>query len=130
MNMDSEPDSLWQVVDNFKTWDQWNTILPDLSMQNPEYSGHYLRTEKIKVSWQRKQPGLQVAKIERKNGKPLLTGWKAAKDNRTDSLRVQWYIDIHLRWYPWEKFAGMLYEKSYGDKLEDGLKKLKQILEE
>ena len=42
MNMDSEPDSLWQVVDNFKTWDQWNTILPDLSMQNPEYSGHYL----------------------------------------------------------------------------------------
>jgi len=39
---------------------------------------------------------------------------------------VQWYMDVHLRWYPWEKFSSLLLEKRYGPLMEKGLENLKK----
>ncbi|MBK8953439.1 MAG: hypothetical protein IPM85_15440 [Chitinophagaceae bacterium] len=41
---------------------------------------------------------------------------------------VQWYMDVHLRWYPWEKFSSLLLEKRYGPLMEQGLDKLKKYV--
>ncbi|MBK6936789.1 MAG: hypothetical protein IPH18_07775 [Chitinophagaceae bacterium] len=41
---------------------------------------------------------------------------------------VQWYMDVHLRWYPWEKFSSLLLEKRYGPLMEQGLYKLKKYV--
>jgi hypothetical protein len=128
-NMDTETGSLWRIIDDFKTWGQWNTLVPDLAEQNPDYSEEQLKTQEVTIKWKEKQTALHVATIERSKSKPIITGWKVAKDAATDSLMVQWYIDIQLRWHPWEKFAGMLYEKSYGEKLSDGLDRLKNLVE-
>jgi hypothetical protein len=38
-------------------------------------------------------------------------------------------MDFHLRWYPWEKFASLLLEKSYGPRMEQGLATLKRLVE-
>lgn len=58
---------------------------------------------------------------------PVINGWKLV--NSRDSLTLQWYMDFHLRWYPWEKFASLLLEKSYGTKMEQGLAGLKKQVE-
>lgn len=42
---------------------------------------------------------------------------------------VQWYMDVHLRWYPWEKFSSLLLEKRYGPLMEKGLDNLKRLFE-
>lgn len=116
LKINTQSDSLWQVVDDFRSWEQWNTLFPGLSQENPEYTSTGMRTGNANVNWESRQPGLHVALIKRDNRKPIRSGWKVVNDGATDSITVQWYIDIKLRWYPWEKFAGMLYEKSYGDK--------------
>lgn len=129
LQMNVHPDSLWFLVNDFKSWKNWNTLFPGLSLENPEFTDTGMKTKDAIVEWESRQPGLQVALIKRGNQKPIRSGWKVLQDDSGDSIKVQWYIEIQLRWYPWEKFAGMLYEKSYGDKLMEGLMNLKSILE-
>jgi len=38
-------------------------------------------------------------------------------------------MDFHLKWYPWEKFSSMLLENRYGPMMEQGLAKLKKVVE-
>lgn len=61
--------------------------------------------------------------------KRIVSGWKMIGHPGSDSLTVQWYMDFYLRWYPWEKFASLLLEKSYGPKMEQGLFNLKRQVE-
>jgi len=61
-----------------------------------------------------------------KSGK---SGWNIFDGSRPNTITVQWYMDFHLRWYPWEKLSSLLLEKRYGPMMEKGLDNLKKILE-
>ena len=56
-------------------------------------------------------------------------GWTIIPGNTPNTVTVQWYMDFYLRWYPWEKFSGLLLEKRYGIVMEKGLERLKTLLE-
>jgi len=60
--------------------------------------------------------------------KKVVTGWNILPD-RDSTVTVQWYMDFTLRWYPWEKFSSILFEKQYGPQMEQGLARLKNLLE-
>jgi hypothetical protein len=57
------------------------------------------------------------------------SGWNIFPGRNPNSFTVQWYMDFNLRWYPWEKFSSLLLEKRYGLMMEQGLGKLKTLLE-
>jgi hypothetical protein len=61
--------------------------------------------------------------------KKVVTGWNIIPEATTDSVSVQWYMEFSLRWYPWEKFASLVFEKQYGPTMEQGLTRLKSIVE-
>ncbi len=61
--------------------------------------------------------------------KKVLTGWNIFRDSSTGTVTLQWYMDFSLRWYPWEKFSSILFEKQYGPQMEQGLSRLKEWLE-
>ena len=42
-----------------------------------------------------------------------------------DVTVVNWYFDVRLKWYPWEKFASITFEKQFGPHMESSLVKLK-----
>jgi hypothetical protein len=42
---------------------------------------------------------------------------------------LQWYFDIKLRWYPWEKFGSIVFDKQLGPPMEKSLGNLKKLLE-
>lgn len=57
-------------------------------------------------------------------------GWNIIPHPGTPGMvTVQWYMDFKLKWYPWEKFSGLLLEKRYGPVMEKGLENLKALLE-
>lgn len=70
-----------------------------------------------------------TAQFTPKKMKPVINGWSTIPYPGGDSLNLQWYMDFQLRWYPWEKFASLLLEKSYGPKMEQGLSRIKTIVE-
>jgi hypothetical protein len=57
------------------------------------------------------------------------SGWNLFDANVPRTVTVQWYMDFHMRWYPWEKFSTLLLEKRYGPFMEKGLANLKAYLE-
>lgn len=57
------------------------------------------------------------------------TGWNVYGSAVPNTVTVQWYMDFHLRWYPWEKFSSLLLEKRYGPVMEKGLSNLKAVME-
>ena len=57
------------------------------------------------------------------------TGWNIFPGSIPNTVTVQWYRDFYFRWYPWEKFSSLLLEKRYGPQMEQGLDRLKRILE-
>jgi hypothetical protein len=61
--------------------------------------------------------------------KETVTGWNLYLSPAPNTITIQWYMDFHLRWYPWEKFSGLLMEKRYGPLMEKGLSNLKTLLE-
>ncbi len=61
-----------------------------------------------------------------KNGE---SGWNFIPAPIPNTITIQWYMDFRLRWYPWEKFSSLLLEKRYGPMLENGLDKLKKLME-
>lgn len=69
----------------------------------------------------------EVTAVYLMGDKKILTGWQIVSSN--NSVTVLWYIDFHLRWYPWEKFTSFLFEKVYDPQLQEGLDNLKTFLE-
>jgi hypothetical protein len=57
------------------------------------------------------------------------TGWQVAPSVGYTVVTVQWYMEFHLRWYPWEKFSSFMFERVYGPQLQQGLDNLKSVLE-
>jgi hypothetical protein len=61
--------------------------------------------------------------------KKIPTGWQIVPAIDSNSVTVQWYIDFHLHWYPWEKFTSFMFEKVYNPQLKQGLDNLKAFVE-
>ena len=57
------------------------------------------------------------------------TGWQIAQSVGNNIVTIQWYMQFHLRWYPWEKFSSFMFERVYGPQLQQGLDSLKALLE-
>jgi hypothetical protein len=54
------------------------------------------------------------------------SGWNLYKGSTPHSTTLQWFMDIYLHWYPWEKFSSLLLEKRYGTMMELGLDNIKK----
>lgn len=70
-----------------------------------------------------------LAKSIGPGSKQAETGWNIVPGSDPNNVTVQWYMDFHLKWYPWEKLAGVLLDKSYSPMLEQGLTNLKKVAE-
>lgn len=59
----------------------------------------------------------------------ILSTWKIFPEIGFNHITLQWYMDFHIGWYPWEKFASLVYDKFYGSMMDQALGKLKSISE-
>ncbi|HEX7844636.1 MAG TPA: SRPBCC family protein [Chitinophagaceae bacterium] len=76
-----------------------------------------------------RKPNEVIAEYKGIKQRKVITGWNMLKDSSSNTVTIQWYMDFSLRWYPWEKFSSILFEKQYGPTMEEGLAKLKKQLE-
>jgi hypothetical protein len=48
---------------------------------------------------------------------------------REGTTTVQWYFDIKVKWYPWEKLGSIVYDGQMGPVMEESLGNLKSLVE-
>lgn len=129
-------DSVLTMIGDVSNWKSW---YPRMDSSKPLYADGHL----VGMTLDDTDPaGPTYIRLESKTAdevtavftgnkiKPVLNTWKLIDHPHTDSITVQWYMDFNLRWYPWEKFASLVLEKSNGRRMEEGLNNLKKHLAE
>ena len=134
-NVSATPTEVWQQIDDMYTWKNWNPFFSSVSPDKISYSDTAngkpgaMNVSGTSVQWKEIKPDEHIAVMQKPGHRSILNGWKCISHAGTDSTTVQWYMDFHLRWYPWEKFASLLFEQSYGPKMEQGLGNIKKMVE-
>lgn len=135
INVHAPATEVWQQVDDMRTWKEWNPFFISVAADKIVYSDTIagkpaaIEVSGTSIKWKEIKADEHIAVMEKSGHRPVLTGWKCISHAGADSTTVQWYMDFQLRWYPWEKFSSLLFEKSYGPKMEQGLNNIKKLVE-
>jgi hypothetical protein len=133
-NIMAENDRVWQQVDDMRTWPNWNPFFTNVDEAAVYYTDSSngkpssMKVSNTSISFIVVTPAERVVKMHTDN-KSFRNGWKCISHSSSDSTTLQWYMDFDLRWYPWEKFASLLFDQSYGSRMEEGLGNLKKIIQ-
>lgn len=135
-NMHALPATVWAYVDDMRQWQQWNPFVVHTADSLVRYTGagsnHVdagIDIDGTSIRWVEMKKEERIARMSKKDFKPVIMGWRIINHTATDSITVQWYMNFRLRWYPWEKFSSLLFEKNYGTRMEQGLTRLKKLAE-
>lgn len=130
-----DKDSLMVMIKDPEKWKQW---YPGLDTAKPYYENGLVKglvandqdpNKPVYIHLTSVTSDEVQAEFVTKKLKPVVNGWQTITYPNRDSVTLVWYMDFHLRWYPWEKFSSLLLENSYGAKIERGLVNLKRIVE-
>ncbi|MDB5253020.1 MAG: hypothetical protein JWP27_2189 [Flaviaesturariibacter sp.] len=117
-NLAVPADSAWRLIRDTAHWKEWHPWF----MQSPGL------VSQIGVNWTAQNDSVSSVEMSQATKKTLLNTWQVHRYASTDSITLQWYMDFHPRWYPWEKFGSLFYESSYGTVMEAGLANLRNRL--
>lgn len=129
INIASKGDSIIAFVSDFKNWPQWHPAFFESEPAKWAATDNGWKNETFSISLSEIKDDQVISEIKKSGKKPMYTVWRVIDAPGMDSVAVQWYMDFHLRWYPWEKFSSLFFEKIYGSQMETGLAKMKEILE-
>ena len=121
INIYGQTDSIFSLINDTSKWKQWHpAFIPNDSLEV------FPALHILKKSQNDSELVMHLQQL----GKPVvINGWKIYKYSNVDSLTLQWYMDFHLKWYPWKKFGSLFFEKTYGVMMEQGLDSLKKKVE-
>jgi hypothetical protein len=120
---------------DFKNWQNWYPDFKKLPLEQIQFLDSVngavtkMNLKTTGVSLKQATGKEVITELKQPGKKPVLSVWNIIEYAAKDSITVQWYMDFKLNWYPWEKFASIMFEKSYGEKMETGLSNLKKYLE-
>jgi len=108
--IDIRGDNVDTVIANLHSWKDWNELYNDSAL----VTFLSVKPGMVETMWRYKH--IQVPgnfRIEHSAGISV----------------VQWYFDFHLKWYPWEKFGSIIFDKEFGPPMERSLNNLKKLVE-
>ena len=123
--------ALLKQLTDLSNWKNWypGADTMQLSVVDGSVKGLLVDTAKGMIRLTNINDSVVTAMTSGPKVRELTSGWNIYEGNRPNTITIQWYMDFHLRWYPWEKFSSLLLEKRYGPMMEKGLDKLKKLLE-
>jgi ribosome-associated toxin RatA of RatAB toxin-antitoxin module len=134
VNINAESETVLKEISDLNKWKKWYpgfdalTIVPVKEKDGNLTEARISSTSTSIVITARKADEV-ITQFNSGNNKSIISGWKTITFSSKDSLTVQWYLDFSLRWYPWEKFLSLTYDKMYGGQMEQGLSNLKKNVE-
>jgi hypothetical protein len=110
VNISAPKEAVYAKIESPVQWKDWN-----------EMAG-----ENIEVEVNAKQPSL-ITTTWRHKHKAVESSFRF--EESANITVVQWYFDFRLRWYPWEKFGSITFDKQFGPVMERSLNNLKKLVE-
>lgn len=126
-------DSVYSRIADMRQWPRWNGLLNTIS---PEGDGQMAESETDSLTARRGDvlvsllPSLKDTVFTRfQQGNKSFNGEYVLTDDGPRATVVYWTLQFHLHWYPWEKLAGMYYNRQLGPVMESSLLNLQKTLE-
>ncbi|MEO5995307.1 MAG: hypothetical protein ABIN89_01335 [Chitinophagaceae bacterium] len=112
-------------IKDFKQWELWNEYVKALTGKKVTTDSIYANELSITVTH---IDDVTVNTIWRQqNGKTFPGVFNLIP--HASITTVQWYFEFTIKWYPWEKFGSIIYDKQLGPQMEKSLRNLNQLLE-
>jgi hypothetical protein len=109
INIEAPVNIIYPLLADTANWSKWNELKNDRIQVKPARSDSNL----IRTDWSYDNRTIHsFYRIERLG----------------DVTVVQWYFEFPLKWYPWEKFASITFEKQFGPPMETSLINLKNLV--
>jgi hypothetical protein len=121
INLKKETDSVRFWVSDTEQWQRWHPAFQGASAANT------LAANGISITPVTENDSLVQLRWQQQGRRPVLNSWQIHRFAYTDSVTLQWYMDFHLRWYPWQKFSSLFYEDTYGKMMEQGLANISEM---
>jgi len=115
VDINAPKDSVMSQVKDLSNWKKWYPGADTMDLGGITISGSTDSTVTASIN------GAKMQKA--------FTGWNFYPSAMPNTVTIQWYMDFHLHWYPWEKFSSLLLEGRYGPMMEKGLTNLKTLVE-
>ena len=121
INIHGRKDSILALIRDRDQWSRWHpAFIPNDS--TPKF-------DSIHIVSMRQNDSEVVMVLQQSNKEAVTNGWRVYEHSDVDSLTLQWYMNFHLKWYPWKKFSSLLFENTYGVMMQEGLTNVKGIVE-
>ncbi len=127
INITASKDSILHQLADLREWRNWNTLVNNNNQTSKRYAERSFRSEQVLVQLQTLSPDTITTTWTQEGGKEIASGFTCQSAAGTSV--VQWYFDIRLRWYPWEKLGSIAFDKQLGPPMEQSLGNLKKVLE-
>jgi hypothetical protein len=128
--INASKEKIFSVVSNLHTWTRWNKIVSESTLTHLAISSNGLVAESDQLEVSIKKDSDDAIRIfwKQRNGKQFSGGIKIMKIH-PENITVQWYFDFRFKWYPWEKFSSLVYDRQFQPVIEESLQNLKQLVE-
>ena len=131
IDINGSKDSVLNQIKDAANWKKWypGTDSLQLLITGGKATGLVLDSLQGIISITNSNDSSVIAVIAGPHIRDAITGWNIYQSAVPNTVTLQWYMDFHLRWYPWEKFGSLILEGSYGPEMEKGLSNLRRLLE-
>lgn len=126
INLNADCDTVLKRIDDLKEWKKWYPGFENVNLTETVTKDNKIVAANaggIRISVVMANDSVVAVQMF-KSDRPVNVSWKLIHYSHVDSLTLHNSMDFDLKWYPWEKLSGLLFEKTYGPVMEEGLRKL------
>jgi polyketide cyclase/dehydrase/lipid transport protein len=136
INIKAGTEDIFRYIDDLDKWRKWHPAFKNLPSEKIKFiDSSNGKLSKLKID----QTLITLLLIRRDTveaeflipgKKPVICDWFISAKPEPGVLTLCASMDFTLKWYPWEKFSSLFFDKTYGAQLEQGLVNLKTLAEE
>lgn len=124
------PSVIRQELTRLPDWPEWNAFLENRGGSGWKETDSLLTGNGLEVELLPESTADTLLVNWREPGKPgMKSGWVVHAGSDSTQSVLQWFFDIRVHWYPWEKFGSIIFDKQLGPVMEKSLGNLQQRLE-
>jgi hypothetical protein len=128
VDINTQAVKIYPRAGDIKAWNSWNEFVR--LYHNKQWEPNKLAADEITITIEQNTDTLVTAVWQQPSGTRFTSGYRIISYPQDSSrCSVQWYFDLHVRWYPWEKFQSIVYDQQLGPLMEKSLQNLKQQAE-
>ena len=129
ININAQAGSVLLYLNNMQKLALWNemVITPDLT--NKSATSTVFTSDQLKIKLLGNATNNSINTVWKKSSSKEIQSVFNVVENESGTTVVQWYFDFKLRWYPWEKFGSIVFDKQLGPSMEKSLQNLKNLVE-